>query len=87
MVKVQLYSSNRCPYCDRAKHLLDQKGVPYEEIRIDLDDNKRAEMMARSNRRTVPQIFIDGNAVGGFDDLWALEQQGTLNAMLGLDPA
>lgn len=62
--------------------LLDQKKVPYTEIRIDQDDEKRAEMIERSNRRTVPQIFIDDRHIGGFDDMWALEQKGELDKLL-----
>lgn len=62
--------------------LLDQKKVPYEEIRIDLDDQKRAEMIERSGRKTVPQIFINDQHIGGFDDMWALEQKGELDPLL-----
>jgi glutaredoxin 3 len=82
MAKVVIYSSASCSYCVRAKMLLDQKKVPYEEIRIDTDDTKRAEMMERSGRRTVPQIFIDDKHIGGFDDMWALEQKGELDPLL-----
>jgi glutaredoxin 3 len=82
MAKVIIYSSASCSYCVRAKMLLDQKKVAYEEIRIDLDDQKRDEMIARSGRRTVPQIFIDDQHIGGFDDLWALEQRGELDRLL-----
>jgi glutaredoxin 3 len=82
MPKVVIYSSASCGYCVRAKMLLDQKNVPYEEIRVDLDDQKKAEMMELSGRRTVPQIFINDQHIGGFDDLWALEQQGELDKLL-----
>ena len=82
MAKVVIYSTNYCPYCDRAKSLLQMKGVQYEEIRVDRDDQKRLEMMEKSGRRTVPQIFIDDQPIGGFDDLWALEQQGKLDQLL-----
>ncbi len=82
MPKVVIYSSASCAYCVRAKMLLDQKNVPYEEIRVDLDEQKKVEMMERSGRRTVPQIFIDDQHVGGFDDLWALEQRGELDKLL-----
>ncbi len=80
--KVEVYSSGHCPYCVRAKELLEERGVAYTEIRIDLDAEKRQEMMDRSGKRTVPQIFINDQAVGGFDDLWALEQSGELDKLL-----
>lgn len=82
MAKVIIYSSAACSYCVRAKALLDQKNVKYEEIRVDLDPEKREEMIERSGRRTVPQIFIGDKHVGGFDDMWALEQQGELDKLL-----
>jgi glutaredoxin 3 len=80
--QVTIYSSAHCPYCDRAKQLLDQKGVAYTEIRVDLDAKQREEMMAKSGRRTVPQIFIDEHHVGGCDDLYALDREGKLDALL-----
>lgn len=83
-MEVVIYTTATCPYCHRAKHLLDDKGVSYQEIRVDLEPELRAEMMERSGRRTVPQIFIDGKAVGGSDDLYALEQAGELDQLLGL---
>lgn len=82
MAEVIVYSSQVCPYCDRAKALLKRKGVSFEEIRVDLDEAKRIEMMERSGRRTVPQIFINGQSIGGCDDLYALEQQGRLDPLL-----
>lgn len=82
MAKVVVYSTGYCPYCDRAKALLKHKGVAFEEIRVDTDEEKREEMMKRSNRRTVPQIFINDQSIGGFDDLSALEQQGKLDQLL-----
>lgn len=82
MATVIVYSSQVCPYCDRAKALLQRKGVTFTEIRVDLDEAKRIEMMERSGRRTVPQIFINGQSIGGFDDLYALEQQGRLDPLL-----
>jgi glutaredoxin 3 len=75
-----------CPYCVRAKSLLQAKGVEFEEIRVDLDQERLAEMMQRSNRRTVPQIFIDDYHVGGYDDMAALDAQGRLDPLLGLEP-
>ena len=67
MATIEVYTTKTCPYCARAKHLLDQKGVVYEEIRVDIDEKRRAEMMERSKRRTVPQIFINGESIGGID--------------------
>ena len=82
MANIIIYSSENCPYCVRAKQLLQQKGANYTEIRVDLDDAKREEMMARSGRRTVPQIFINEQHIGGFDDLAALNSAGKLDPML-----
>ncbi len=85
-VKVELYTTGWCPYCIRAKHLLDKKGVRYQEYRIDRHPELRAEMVQRSGGgTTVPQIFVDGRPIGGSDDLHALEYQGRLDALLGLD--
>lgn len=81
-MSIIVYSSQFCPYCVRAKMLLDSKNVAYEEIKIDSDPSKRDEMMRRSNRRTVPQIFIGDVHVGGCDDLYALERQGELDSLL-----
>ena len=83
MPKVEIYSKMFCPYCVRAKRLLDEKGVDFEEYDITLGGPKRAEMIQRAHgRTTVPQIFIDGVHVGGSDDLAALERQGRLDPML-----
>ena len=83
MANIIIYSKENCPYCVHAKHLLDQKGAHYTEVRIDLNPDKLQEMLTRSNgRRTVPQIFIDDYHVGGFDDLSALNQSGKLNPLL-----
>ena len=83
MAKVEIYTKFMCPYCARAKRLLDSKGVAYEEFEISMGGPKRAEMLQRaSGRSTVPQIFIDGRHVGGSDDLAALEQAGRLDPML-----
>ena len=80
---VRVYSADLCPYCERAKQLLTAKGVPYEEIRIDQDPEARDLMIKESGgKRSVPQIFIGPQSVGGFTDLWALEQAGTLNTLL-----
>jgi glutaredoxin 3 len=82
MSQVIIYSKDHCPYCDHAKQLLDQKKVPYEEIFIDQDPAQAKVMMDLTQRKTVPQIVINGKPIGGFDDLWALEQGGRLDAML-----
>jgi glutaredoxin 3 len=83
MSKVRMYTTEVCPYCIRAKALLKQRGVEQiEEIRVDLDPEQRAHMMALTGRRTVPQIFIGDTHVGGCDDLMALDQRGGLVPML-----
>lgn len=85
MSKVQMYSTGVCPYCQMAERLLRSKGVvEIEKIRIDLDPDKRDEMMSRTGRRTVPQIYIGERHVGGFDDLSALDRAGGLNPLLEL---
>ena len=71
MKKVLIYSSATCPYCVRAKQLLKEEGLSYTEIRVDLDDVEREKMITLSGRRTVPQIFIDDQHIGGCDDLYA----------------
>lgn len=81
-MNIDLYSSRWCGFCMRAKMLLDSKGVEYNEIDIDQDSALRAQMMQRSGRRTVPQIFIDDVHVGGCDDLYALERSGQLDELL-----
>jgi glutaredoxin 3 len=83
MARVEIYTKFGCPYCARAKALLGQKGIAYEEYEINSLPGKRDEMMERSNgRHTVPQIFIDGRHVGGSDDLAELERAGRLDPML-----
>lgn len=83
MAKVVMYSTAVCPYCQRAEMLLKQRGVTgIEKIRIDLDPAQRDEMMAKTGRRTVPQIFIGERHVGGFDDLSALDRDGGLVPLL-----
>ncbi|MEO1045293.1 MAG: glutaredoxin 3 [Pseudomonadota bacterium] len=83
MAKVEIYSKFTCPYCYRAKALLQQKGAEYEEYEISMGGPKREEMIQRANgRTTVPQIFINGQHVGGSDDLTALEQAGKLDSLL-----
>lgn len=83
MAKVEIYTKAFCPYCSRAKALLGQKGVTFEEYDISMGGPKRTEMLARANGgSTVPQIFIDDHHVGGSDDLAALERAGKLDALL-----
>lgn len=81
--RVLMYSTGVCPYCLMAERLLKEKGVEdIEKIRIDTDPAQRAEMMEKTGRRTVPQIFIGETHVGGFDDLSALNREGKLDSML-----
>jgi glutaredoxin 3 len=81
--RVLIYTTAVCPYCLRALQLLKARGVEQiEKIRVDLDEQQRAEMMQKTGRRTVPQIYIDGTHVGGFDDLAALDKAGKLVALL-----
>ena len=83
MVDVEIYTTPLCPYCARAKHLLDRKGVTYSEIDLWSEPGRREEMLRRAaGRRTVPQIFIDGRGIGGSDELHALEAAGSLDGML-----
>jgi len=80
---VVLYHTASCPYCVRAERLLEAKGVTHiERIRVDLDPGQRAIMMEKTGRRSVPQIFVGATHVGGFDDLYALDQAGRLDALL-----
>ena len=82
MPRVEMYSKPTCPYCIRAQHLLQQKGISPEIYNIDAGGPKRDEMIERAGRMTVPQIFIDGRHVGGCDDLYALERAGKLDTLL-----
>jgi glutaredoxin 3 len=82
MPKVRMYLTAACPFCQSADRLLQKKGVAVEKIRIDLEPARRAEMMQKSGRRTVPQIWIGGLHVGGCDDLYALERAGKLDPLL-----
>lgn len=82
MTDVTIYLTRWCPFCTRALALLDSKGVDYTAIDVDADPALRQEMMQRSQRRTVPQIFVGATHVGGCDDLYALERQGKLDALL-----
>lgn len=83
MATVEIYTKAFCPYCSRAKRLLDDKSVAYEEFDITMGGPKRAEMIQRANgRSTVPQIFVDGAHIGGSDDLAALDREGRLDSLL-----
>jgi glutaredoxin 3 len=77
-----MYATGWCPYCQRARKLLEKKGVPFTEIDVESGPEKRAEMQARSGRSSVPQIFIGDTHVGGSDDLHDLEARGKLDALL-----
>ena len=83
MPEILIYTTNICPYCIMAKRLLDKKGASYTEINVDSQAGLREEMMRKTKRRTVPQIYIGDLHVGGFDDLYALEQQKRLDTLLG----
>jgi glutaredoxin 3 len=79
---IEMYATSWCPYCTRAKRLLEHKGASYQEISIEEHPERRAEMIQRSGRRTVPQIFIDGHHIGGSDELAALDGAGGLDRLL-----
>ena len=84
MAKIEVYSKDYCPYCVKAKNFLTTKGLDFVEYDITNDSAKMTEMMTRAApRRTVPQIFINDQAIGGCDDLYALEESGKLAGMLG----
>ena len=78
VARVQIYTTAVCPYCVRAKRLLAARGIPFEEADVGCDPALRADVVSRTGRRTVPQIFIDGEPIGGFDELAALDAAGEL---------
>lgn len=82
MAKVVIYTTRICPYCVRAKQLFQRKGINYEEIDVSLDNDLRIKLVERTKQRTVPQIFINDQHIGGCDDLYALERQGALAPLL-----
>lgn len=82
MAQVVIYTKENCPYCRLAKNLLDDKNIPFDEIRVDLHPEKLAEMIAKSNRKTVPEIFINDQLVGGYDDLAAITKSGKLDQLI-----
>ncbi|MCF8024098.1 MAG: glutaredoxin 3 [Desulfobacteraceae bacterium] len=86
MSEIEIYTTRSCPYCIMAKSLLDKKDAGYKEIAVDGDSEKMAEAVKRSGgRKTVPQIFIDDQHIGGYDELNSLEEKGRLDQMLGHD--
>ena len=85
MKNVEIYTGPLCVFCDRAKALLIKKGVSFKEINLASDPNKMDEMIKKTNgMRTIPQIFVDGQHIGGNDKLQALENEGKLNSLLGI---
>lgn len=87
MARVEIYSTMFCPFCYRAKQLLEAKGIEFEELDVTMRPGRRAEMTERAaGRSTVPQIFIDGTHVGGCDELFALEAAGKLDPLLRGEP-
>ena len=85
MKNVEMYTGPLCAFCDRAKALLNKKGVSFKEINLASDPNKMDEMIKKTNgMKTIPQIFIDGQHIGGNDELQTLENEGKLNSLLGV---
>jgi glutaredoxin 3 len=80
--KITVYTKESCPFCVRAKALLTRKGVPFEEIPVEGNDELRTWLVEASGQRTVPQIFADGRSLGGYTDVAALDQEGKLDALL-----
>jgi len=88
MAKITMYSSGLCPFCQMAERLLRSKGIAaIDKIRVDLEPERRVEMMAKTGRRTVPQIYIGETHVGGFEELAALDRAGRLDGLLRGEPA
>jgi glutaredoxin 3 len=82
MARVQIYTTDWCGYCVRAKALLDGKGVEYEEIRVDEDPHFRRRLLELTGNWTVPQILVDGEPIGGYTELWQLDRSGRLDEKL-----
>jgi len=82
MANVLIYSTNNCSFCMKAKKLLENKDVAYTELRVDENVELMQEMESRTGKRSVPQIFINGESIGGFDELYALERSGSLDQLL-----
>lgn len=87
MAKVEIYTTKLCPYCYRAKALLDGKGIAYHEVDVSFDPGMRRQLLDRTGRRTVPQIFINDKSVGGYDDIAELDRAGTLSALVAKGPS
>ena len=85
MKNIRVYSGPNCPYCDKAKALLRRKGVEFEEIDVQVDPEAMKQVIEKTGKRTIPQIFIDDFHVGGCDDLYAYEELDKLDALLGLE--
>jgi glutaredoxin 3 len=79
MAKIQMYTTVWCGYCDRARALLSERGLPFEEISLDDDPAFRARLLELTGRWTVPQILVDGKPIGGFVELWELDRRGLLD--------
>lgn len=80
---IKIYSTNSCPYCVRAKQLLERKGIAFTEVNLSVEAPEvRLELMEKTNHRTVPQIFINDHFIGGFDQLYALEREGKLDQLI-----
>jgi glutaredoxin 3 len=86
MADILIYSAAVCPYCVAAKNFLKARGLDYREIRIDQDVDARTEMLSRAKRTSVPQIFVNGTHVGGFDDMVALDRAGNFQPLLEQSP-
>jgi glutaredoxin 3 len=86
MAQVLMYCTAACPFCQSAERLLEQKGARVEKVRVDLEPGRRGEMMQKSGRNTVPQIWIGERHVGGCDDLYALDREGGLDPLLKATP-
>ncbi|MEK6556438.1 MAG: glutaredoxin 3 [Bdellovibrionota bacterium] len=82
MAKITLYSADWCPFCVRAKRLLEGKGVAFDEVNVDKQPGKREEMVAKTGYKTIPMIFINDKFIGGFSELSALEAKGELDSMI-----
>jgi len=82
MARIMMYSTGVCPFCQMAERLLRAKGAAIDKIRVDLEPERRVEMMEKTGRRTVPQIYIDERHVGGYEELAALERAGRLDELL-----
>lgn len=84
MPRIEVYSTDTCGFCSRVRRLLDRKGVSYTEIRIDLEQDRHAELLARCGRDSVPQVFVDDRHLGGYEDLVELDFEDELDPMLGI---